>query len=141
MSDPNFVIFYVANPLASAAFYETILGKPPVEASPGFVMFALENGLKLGLWSRPTVEPKVTAPCGGSEIAFPAETGADVDRRHAEWMARGVTILQAPTALDFGRSFVALDPDGNRLRVFAPSAETAEIRRRIASTSGTELRS
>jgi catechol 2,3-dioxygenase-like lactoylglutathione lyase family enzyme len=135
MSDPNFVIFYVANPLKSAAFYEKILGKPPVEAAPSFVMFALHSGLKLGLWSRSTVEPKVTAPCGGSEIAFPAETGTDVDRRHADWSARGIAILQAPTELDFGRSFVALDPDGNRLRVFAPSEETQEIRRRIEGRS------
>jgi catechol 2,3-dioxygenase-like lactoylglutathione lyase family enzyme len=29
---------------------------------------------------------------------------------------------QSPTELDFGRTFVALDPDGHRLRVFAPAA-------------------
>jgi hypothetical protein len=29
-------------------------------------------------------------------------------------------IAQAPTAMDFGMTFVALDPDGHRLRVFAP---------------------
>ena len=28
----------------------------------------------------------------------------------------------APTAMDFGFTFVALDPDGHRLRVFAPGA-------------------
>jgi hypothetical protein len=30
-------------------------------------------------------------------------------------------MAQAPTELDFGRTFVALDPDNHRLRVFYPS--------------------
>ncbi|WP_374468302.1 hypothetical protein [Ferrovibrio sp.] len=29
-------------------------------------------------------------------------------------------ILQPPTAMDFGYTFLAADPDGHRLRVFAP---------------------
>jgi predicted enzyme related to lactoylglutathione lyase len=41
---------------------------------------------------------------------------------HAEWKRRGLTIVQAPTRLDFGTTFVAVDPDGHRLRVFAPEA-------------------
>ena len=42
---------------------------------------------------------------------------------HEAWVSRGVTIAQAPTDLDFGRTFVALDPDGHRLRVFRPAEE------------------
>lgn len=34
---------------------------------------------------------------------------------------RGLSIAQAPVAMDFGMTFVALDPDGHRLRVFAPA--------------------
>ena len=45
MPDPNFVIFYVDSPAASAAFYANLLGKPAVEASPTFAMFALESGV------------------------------------------------------------------------------------------------
>jgi hypothetical protein len=30
-------------------------------------------------------------------------------------------VLQRPVDLDFGRTFVVLDPDGHRLRVFAPA--------------------
>lgn len=44
-----------------------------------------------------------------------------VDTLHAEWTPQELTIAQAPVALDFGYTFVALDPDGHRLRVFAPS--------------------
>ncbi len=122
MSDPNFVILYVDNPSASAAFYGDLLDKPPVESSPTFAMFALDSGLMLGLWSRHTVEPAATAPGGGGEIAFSVADNSTVEKLHADWRGRGLTIVQEPTDLDFGRSFVALDPDGHRLRVFAPVA-------------------
>ncbi len=36
---------------------------------------------------------------------------------------RGLTIAQAPSDMDFGRTFVALDPDGHRLRVYWLSDE------------------
>jgi predicted enzyme related to lactoylglutathione lyase len=118
MLNPSLVILYVDDPIASAVFYTRLLGQDPAEISPTFAMFALPSGIGLGLWSRHTVEPKATATGGGTEIAF---TGDDVDAVHADWAARGLVIAQAPTELDFGRTFVALDPDGHRLRVFAPS--------------------
>ena len=40
---------------------------------------------------------------------------------HEAWSQRGLRIAQAPVGMDFGHTFVALDPDGHRLRVFAPS--------------------
>lgn len=39
---------------------------------------------------------------------------------HARWRARGCVVLQAPTAMDFGYTFTVQDPDGHRVRVFAP---------------------
>jgi predicted enzyme related to lactoylglutathione lyase len=40
---------------------------------------------------------------------------------HESWKGLGLKVAQAPTAMDFGVTFVALDPDGHRLRVFAPA--------------------
>ena len=118
--NPRFILLYVADPTRSAAFYAGLLGRGPAEASPSFVMFALESGVMLGLWTRTEVLPPATAP-GGAEICF-TESGADAVRsRHAEWRRRGIRIVQEPTAMDFGLTFVGLDPDGHRLRVFAPS--------------------
>jgi len=125
MPDPNFVLLYVDSPTASAAFYAGLLGKPPVEASPTFALFALASGVMLGLWSRHTVEPAATATGGGAELAFAVPGEAAVHNTHTEWSARGLPILQPPTAMDFGFTFVALDPDGHRLRVFAPSPPPA----------------
>ena len=36
----------------------------------------------------------------------------------ADWRAQGLRILQSITDMDFGRTFVALDPDGHRLRAY-----------------------
>lgn len=119
MADPNFIILYVDNPLASAKFYQDLLGIPPVEQAPTFVMFALPSGVMLGLWSRYTVQPAALAAGGGAELAFAVNDNATVDRLYQDWGGRGLRVAQAPVDLDFGRTFVALDPDGHRLRVFA----------------------
>ena len=121
MPDPNFILLYVDSPAASAGFYTDLLGKPPVESSATFAMFALESGVMLGLWSRRTVAPAATALPGAGELAFALADNAAVDRTFAAWRARGLSIAQDPTDLDFGHTFVALDPDGHRLRVFAPA--------------------
>ena len=119
MSDFSFVLLYVENPARSETFYAEALGRAAAESSPTFVMFALESGVRLGLWGRDGVKPAANAP-GGGEIAFAVAGRAAVDARCAEWRAKGMPIALEPTDMDFGRTFVALDPDGHRLRVFAP---------------------
>lgn len=121
MSNFSFVLLYVDNPPKSATFYADLLGRPPAETSPTFAMLPLTDGVMLGLWSKHDVEPKAT-PSGGNEIAFTVENNDTVDAAFAQWQKRGLTIAQKPTNMDFGRTFVALDPDGHRLRVFAPAA-------------------
>ena len=123
MTNPNFVLVYVDSPAASGDFYRALLGRDPVEASPTFVLFALDSGLMLGLWSRHSVQPAASAAGGGAELAFPVAAPQAVDEAHARWQALGVPILLAPTDMEFGRSFVGVDPDGHRLRVFAPAGE------------------
>jgi len=110
-------ILLVADPARSADFYRDILGIEPTEQSPTFAMFALPSGVAIGLWSSATIEPPPAARPGASELCFMNE---DVDGLHDAWVARGIPMAQAPTDLDFGRTFVALDPDGHRLRVFRP---------------------
>ncbi|TIN21450.1 MAG: drug:proton antiporter [Mesorhizobium sp.] len=118
MTTPNFVILYVDQPQQSGAFYSALLGRDPVESSPTFVLFVLDRGFKLGLWSRHTVEPAAAVAGGGAEIVLALDTPDAVDATHADWSRRGLTILQTPTDMDFGRTFVALDPDSHRLRVY-----------------------
>ena len=119
MQCPNFFILYVDSPAKSAAFYQDLLGRAPVESSPTFAMFALDAGVMLGLWSRHTVEPPATSTGGGHEVCFPVDSRARVDELYLDLKRRGLAIAQTPVALDFGYTFVALDPDQHRLRVFA----------------------
>ncbi|MFS2003896.1 VOC family protein [Duganella sp. CT11-25] len=118
--NPNYVLLYVDNPALSAAFYADLLALQPVESSATFALFVLPSGLKLGLWSRHTVEPKALASGGGSELAFSVGDRSVVNDMYADWSARGLAIAQRPVAMDFGYTFVAFDRDGHRLRVFVP---------------------
>jgi predicted enzyme related to lactoylglutathione lyase len=121
MTAPNFTLLYVESPAKSAVFYESIFGCPPVESSPNFAMFVTDPGITLGLWAQKDVQPKATAP-GGGELGFQLGTKDEVNALAAEWEAKGVKLVQRPTQMDFGWTFLAVDPDGHRLRVFAPPA-------------------
>ncbi|MCU6434672.1 VOC family protein [Undibacterium sp. Jales W-56] len=123
MPHPNFILLYVDNPLASAQFYRDILGLTAIETSPTFAMFALDSGIMLGLWSKHTVVPAPAHPQigGTSEIAFALETNAQVDQTYRDWKERHLPVIQEPATVDFDYTFVATDPDGHRLRVFAAS--------------------
>ncbi|MBV8047751.1 MAG: VOC family protein [Paludibacterium sp.] len=120
MAQPNYVLLYVDNPAQSAAFYRWLLDRQPVESSPTFALFVLDSGVKLGLWSKHTVEPAATAAGGGGELAFSVADDDAVRALFAAWRAKDLPILQPLTEMDFGYTFVAEDPDGHRLRVFAP---------------------
>jgi len=120
-SQPNFLILYVESAIASASFYTRLLGREPVEASPGFAMFALDSGVMLGLWTRAGVQPAASAPAGAMELCFARDSAAAVDALLAKWLSLGLPIIQTPTQMDFGYTFTAADPDGHRLRVFHPA--------------------
>ena len=111
-------MLYVNNPAISADFYASLLEKQPIELAPTFAMFLLDNGYKLGLWSKQEVEPTATMS-GGGELGFPVSQVAEVDALYASWQKQGLKIVQPPTQMDFGYTFVALDPDEHRLRVYA----------------------
>ena len=115
-------VLYVEDASASARFYAGILGRPVAEQSPVFAALALEDGTMLGLWSRHAAEPKAAGAPGSGEIAIALADAAAVHATHDAWRARGLAIAQAPVRMGFGPSFVALDPDGHRLRVFAREA-------------------
>lgn len=116
----HLALLYVADPARSVAFYTALLGAPPVEHSENFAMFKTQ-GAALGLWARHDVDPPALAAPGCCELDWTVSSPAEVDRIHAEWRARDVSILQAPTDKEFGRTFLAADPDGHRLRVLCPA--------------------
>ena len=122
MADFNLVVLYVDDAQASSAFYQKLLERPVAQSSPKFVLLPLDSGAMLGLWQKDAVAPPSASQAGSSEISW-AVADADAVRATFEaWTERGVRIAQPPTAMPFGHTFVALDPDGHRLRVLASAA-------------------
>ena len=121
MPSPNFILLYVVSPARSAVFYEKLLETKPVQTSPTFVMFALDNGTMFGLWASDGVAPAPSGHGGGGgELAFTLPSEAAVEAAYKHWCCLGIEIAQMPTRMDFGYTFLGLDPDGHRLRAFAP---------------------
>ena len=113
----NYLLLAVRDPLKSSELYSKLLGREPVEKAPTFVLYVLPTGLKIGLWLADEMDPK-PLPAGGIEISFTEESRDAVSATHDEWQKLGLNIVQAPTDMDFGFTFVAEDPDGHRLRPF-----------------------
>ncbi|MEO7037215.1 MAG: VOC family protein [Polyangiaceae bacterium] len=113
----NYILLSVRNPRESAALYTQILGCEPVEHSTTFVLYVLPTGLKIGLWMTSEISPPPAAP-GGIELSFSEESEDAVRRTFEDWKKLGLKVLQEPTHLDFGFTFVVEDPDGHRLRPF-----------------------
>ncbi|BFO10261.1 VOC family protein [Serratia rubidaea] len=118
MTMPSMTMLYVTQPERSAAFYQRLLGQPPVELSATFALFVLSNGFKFGLWAADGVEPAPQATGGGAEICISCEQPQQVDALYRQWQALGGVHCHTPAQMDFGYTFVAEDPDGHRLRVY-----------------------
>lgn len=113
----DYLLLAVRDPLRSADLYTKLLGREPVEKAPTFVLYVLPGGLKIGLWLADEMEPKPNA-AGGIEISFSEDSKDAVRATFEEWKKLGLEVLQEPTEMDFGFTFVVADLDGHRLRPF-----------------------
>ncbi|KML65165.1 VOC family protein [Pectobacterium peruviense] len=121
MNAPNLVLLYVEDAVTSECFYRELFDFQPVEKSENFAMFAFDSGLLLGLWSKHEVKPVTQLAGGGSELAIRVESEDALNTIYESWKERGITIAQDIIQMDFGLTFVALDPDHHRLRVYYAS--------------------
>lgn len=116
MLEPSAVVLYVDNLLVSSAFYQDLLGIKSEEDSPTFHSFKLSNGMGLGLKQKHSIEPP-TNENGSGELAFTLDNNKEVDELFVEWQGKKISMAQSPIVVPYGYTFLALDPDGNRLRV------------------------
>ena len=123
MPQLTYILLYVSDPSASAEFYSRLLKREAaLDRLPAFADLQIYEGAKLGLWSTTAVKPAAQAVGGGSEIMFKVADTQDLMAAYADCTERGVPIAQTPAEMNFGLTFVALDPDGHRLRLYAPKA-------------------
>lgn len=115
--EPSVIVLYVDDLAIIGNFYQDILKITPEEISPTFHAFKLSNGMSLALKSKNSVVPPTEGKSGNSELAFTLDSNKKVDELFAEWQAKGISIIFPPSQVPFGYTFVALDPDGHRLRV------------------------
>ncbi len=120
MTSPNLIILYVKDPAESVSFYRGLLGREPAVVSPNYAAFGLDGGFTLGLWRRSSVEPQPSALGNRGEIGFALPGNGSVAARYQDWRNRSMPVAQELTRMDFGETFVVLDPDGHRLRVCEP---------------------
>ena len=120
MHTPNLVIFYVENPQKSSRFYEQIFARSPVDFYPSWVSFTFENGLHFGLWSNKAINFISGGVGHRSEFSFMVANEKIVQDLYDKWKMLDIFIEQEIHQAVFGLTFVALDPDGHRIRVCVP---------------------
>ncbi|KRD23300.1 MULTISPECIES: VOC family protein [unclassified Streptomyces] len=110
-------IVYVNDAPAAARFYGDLLGMSPSFETPGYITFDLGPGADLGLWSGQFEDLSPDVPRTG-EVCLAVDGGPDeLNATFEQWQSKGVTILREPHDAGFGPTFLAADPDGNRIRV------------------------
>ncbi|MBJ7536099.1 VOC family protein [Marinomonas transparens] len=115
----NFPIFYVDDVQVSVDFYRPLFERDPVDQQGSFALFVSESGNKFGLWAWQDVFPKANKVAHASmEVAFEVSNLITLQIHYRKWSELGVEMIQGMSVTDFGTSFMALDPDGHRLRVF-----------------------
>lgn len=115
--EPCAIVLYVDNLAITSNFYRDLLERIPEEASATFHSFKLSNGMNLGLKARHAIIPPAEQKNGSGELVFALDNHQKVDALFAQWQAKKLNIIAPPTQLPYGYTFVALDPDGNRLRI------------------------
>ena len=111
-------IVYVNDAPAAAAFYGDLLGISPSLETPGYITFDLGPGAQLALWSGQFEDLSPDVP-RTSEVCLAISGGRpdDINTIFKQWQSTGVPILHEPHDAGFGLTFLAADPDGNRIRV------------------------
>mgnify|MGYP000946405331 CR=1 FL=1 len=117
---PNLLLFYVENPLESASFYEGIFSRKPVASFPTYVAFSFYNGFTFSLWSTHAKNFVSGGTGHRAELSFMVDDEQKVRELYKQWQELGVSIEQELHEAIFGLTFVALDPDGHRIRVCMP---------------------
>jgi len=120
MLTPNLILFYVENSNKSAVFYEKIFKIKPIASFPNYTAFTLANGFTFSLWSMHAKNFVSGGHGHRSELALMVPTEDQVRTLRNTWKELGVQIEQDLHEAVFGLTFVALDPDGHRIRVCMP---------------------
>ena len=115
------IVLYVEDIVVSKMFYTDLLECSAQQLSPTFISLELGAGSKLELKERASSQPPATITGGGTELSIRVPDETTLNKLFEKWKSKGIRFAQTPTTQVFGQTFVALDPDGHRIRIFAQS--------------------
>jgi predicted lactoylglutathione lyase len=113
------IVLYVEDVQLSMAFYEGVFECQPKLLSPTFAVVEFAENVKVTLKQADALTPSSQVRGGGTELSIPATSRAELDNLFEKWKKLSVVFAQEREESVYGVNFVALDPDGHRLRVFA----------------------
>ncbi|EJL6392976.1 glyoxalase [Vibrio vulnificus] len=113
------IVLYVESIQTSQEFYEKILPCKVKALSPTFVSFKLPDGPLLELKQLAHCNPSSSITGGGTEISILIKNRDALHCLFQDWSNKGIQFLLEPIEQIYGITFVAIDPDNHRIRVFA----------------------
>lgn len=113
------IVLYVESVQLSMVFYKKVFECEPKLLSPTFVVVEFAENVKITLKQTDALTPSSSVRGGGTELSIPTINRTELDTLFEKWQALGVNFAQEREESVYGINFVALDPDGHRLRVFA----------------------
>lgn len=117
MSAPNLFLIYVRDAEEATVFYGDLLGIQPCFTSPRYVAFEVAPGVLFAVWTGRNEHAVPSTPRVSEVGLMVPGSAAAVDDVYAQWIAKGVAVVEEPHDDVFGRTFVISDPDGNLIRV------------------------
>jgi catechol 2,3-dioxygenase-like lactoylglutathione lyase family enzyme len=123
---PDMIGIVVRDIEQSLRFYRLLgLDVPPPKAGQHYVEVKTANGYRIS-WNALAMvkehDPSWVEPVGQRmELAFLCDSPAEVDATYAKLVGAGYPGHKAPWDAFWGQRYaVAVDPDGNRISLFAP---------------------
>ena len=121
MLRPNLLIFYVEDIKKSTQFYEILFSLKPQSVFKHYVAFEFPQEMYFALWSTQAKDFHSQGSGQRMELSFMVKDRKEVERLYKKWKDElDIEIEQELKDAIFGPTFVALDPDGHRIRVCIP---------------------
>ncbi|GEM79907.1 VOC family protein [Vibrio superstes] len=113
------IVLYVEDVQSSMAFYAKAFNCEPKLLSPTFATLDFASNVKITLKQADALTPSSPVRGGGTELSIPIANRETFDTLFDNWQQQGIEFSQEREESVYGVNFVAVDPDGHRLRVFS----------------------
>jgi catechol 2,3-dioxygenase-like lactoylglutathione lyase family enzyme len=112
------LVLYVSDIKLSEAFYRQLFQCEAAQLSPTFVSMKCAHDVSIALKQNTALTPPSCITGGGSEISIMQPSQEALLALYDTWKLLDIEFAQVPQAEGYGASFVVLDPDRHRIRVF-----------------------